>query len=158
VNSREGQPNSIGDVLERIFQRIDPPDRRGIYRIWSFWPEEVGKAIADRAQPAGYHRGVLSVRVTSHAWMQELQFLKEDIRQRLNARLGRDQIRDIYFVAGGTGSFAEQPDDRPGPPLATDEPDPVAPIPPLRDPRLAEAFERVARAHRRCRQRTTTRS
>jgi hypothetical protein len=149
VSSRESQPNSIGEVLERIFQRLDPPDRRGIYRIWSFWADEVGEAIAARAQPAGYHRGILSVRVTSHAWMQELQFLKEDIRQRLNTRLGREQIRDIYFVAGSPDPLSGGVGSTGGPP-----PDSVAegravPIPLLRDHRLTEAFERVAEAHAR---------
>jgi hypothetical protein len=156
VSPRDNQPNRIGEVLERIFQRLDPPDRRGIYRIWSFWNDEVGEAIAQRAQPAGYHRGVLSVRVTSHAWMQELQFLKETIRARLNARLGREQIRDIYFVAGGTGSFTARVDDSAAPPLATVDQEPVEPIPPLRDHRLTEAFERLAQAHAR-RSRTLSR-
>jgi hypothetical protein len=147
VSPRDNQPNCIGDVLERIFQRLDPPDRRGIYRIWSFWNDEVGEAIAQRAQPAGYHRGVLSVRVTSHAWMQELQFLKEDIRQRLNARLGHDQIRDIYFIAGGTGASAAQVHSGPRSPRKAQTEEPIEPIPPLRDDRLAEAFERLVRAH-----------
>jgi hypothetical protein len=149
VSSRESRPNSIGEVLERIFQRIDPPDRRGIYRIWSFWADEVGEAIAARAQPAGYHGGILSVRVSSHTWMQELQFMKEDIRQRLNARLGREQIRDIYFVAGGTGPPATGVGSTSAAPPEMPEEEPAVPIPPLRDHRLTEAFERLAQAHAR---------
>jgi hypothetical protein len=34
--------------------------------------------------------------------MQELQFLKHELRDRLNARLGRDAIRDV-FVGLDTG-------------------------------------------------------
>jgi hypothetical protein len=157
VSATESQPNRIGAVLERIFQRIDPPDRRGIYRIWFFWNEEVGEAIAARAQPAGYHRGVLSVRVTSHAWMQELQFLKEDIRQRLNARLGREQIRDIYFVAGSPDIRSRGVESTGGPPPDSLAEEQAVPIPPLRDHRLTEAFERVAQAHARRRGTTTRR-
>jgi len=136
----------IRELVDRIFQRLDPENRRGVYRVWSFWAEEVGEAIAKRAQPAGYHGGVLSVRVSSHAWMQELQFLKEDIRARLNARLGGDQIRDIYFIAGRSVTAEAPPEPEPPP-----EPEeaPAVPIPPLRDRRLSEAFERVAQAHAR---------
>jgi len=93
---------TVADTLRRVLQRIDPDHRLEVYRLWTFWREEVGQAIAARAEPAGFRAGVLSVRVNSAAWMQELQFMKEELRERLNARLGADLIRDIYFVSGPT--------------------------------------------------------
>lgn len=137
--------SGIAEVLDSIFQRIDPQDRRRAYQVWRFWEEEVGAAIAARAQPAGYRGGILSVRVSSHAWMQELQFLKESLRERLNQRLGRELIRDIYFVlAADEAGTADETRQR-APRVVTCTAS--APIPPLADPRLAEAFERLARAH-----------
>jgi len=145
------QPTSIAELLDCIFQRIDSDDRRGVYRIWSFWEEEVGEAIARRAEPAGYHSGVLSVRVSSHTWMQELQFAKETIRERLNARLGQEMIRDIYFVSGATTSREKTAGIEAKP---VDEPIPndgalTLALPPIRDPALARVFNRIARAHAR---------
>ena len=32
--------------------------------------------------------------------MQELQFLKHEIRERLNTRVGRAAVRDLYLVLG----------------------------------------------------------
>jgi predicted nucleic acid-binding Zn ribbon protein len=117
--------------------------------LWTFWEREVGEAIATRAQPASFRAGVLAVRVSSAAWMQELQFMKEEIRERLNARLGEDLVRDIYFVSGP----ATEPRPAPSPRNTVADPDdqeaePVA-MPQLRDPRLAEVFDRILRAHRR---------
>jgi predicted nucleic acid-binding Zn ribbon protein len=142
------KPTRLADPLHRLLQRIDPDKRLEVYRLWTFWDREVGEAIAARARPASYRAGVLAVRVSSAAWMQELQFMKEEIRERLNARLGEELVRDIYFVSGPT---AEAP--APAPPRDTvregaAESEPVT-LPRLRDPRLAEVFERILRAHRR---------
>jgi predicted nucleic acid-binding Zn ribbon protein len=137
-------PQPVGDALHHLLQRIDPDRRLAVFRIWK---SEVGPAVAARAAPTGFRDGILSVRVDGAAWMQELQFAVEEIRTRLNARLGADIVRDIYFVAGNSSAA------RPTPPVAPPRDDPAGleePIglPPLRDTRLAEVFARIARAHR----------
>lgn len=141
---RNKPPDRVVDALQHVLQRIDPERRLELFRIWA---SEVGTAIAARSEPTGFRDGILSVRVSSAAWMQELQFAKDDIRRRLNERLGTEAVRDVYFVSGGGESA---PVRRPPPAIARtvqdDEP-PVA-IPPLKDARLTEVFERIARAHR----------
>ena len=151
MQRNRGQPANISELLDCIFQRLDPKDRRGAYRIWSFWEEEVGETIARHAEPAGYHRGVLSVRVSSHTWMQELQFTKGAIRERLNARLGGELIRDIYFVSGPTTSTekAAEPGEEPREAPCSDEQPPAVELPPIRDPALAKVFDRIVRARAR---------
>jgi hypothetical protein len=94
---RKTRPDRVGNALQHVLQRIDPERRLELFRVWS---AEVGPAIASRAQPTAFRDGILSVRVSTAAWMQELQFAKEDIRQRLNQRLGTEAVRDVYFVAG----------------------------------------------------------
>lgn len=133
----------IGPVLDRVFERIDPRDRQGLYRIWRFWADEVGEPIARRAQPAGFHAGTLAVEVKGHSWMQELQFLKHDLRDRLNARLGREIIRDIHFVCAAEPQPPQRNRSRRLEKTATQ---PIE-IPPLADERLAQAFARIVRAH-----------
>lgn len=142
-------PQSVGDALQRVLQRIDPDRRLAVFRVWA---AEVGDTVARRASPVGFRDGILSVRVSGAAWMQELQFAKEEIRERLNRRLGADVVRDVYFVAGTVP--APQPPVVPPPRAGNedtggDDDDAIADLPPLRDPRLAEIFARIARAHRR---------
>jgi predicted nucleic acid-binding Zn ribbon protein len=143
---RRRPPQVVGDALQHVLQRIDPERRLAIFRIWA---AEVGDAVAKRASPVGFRDGILSVRVSGAAWMQELQFAKEDIRARLNRRLGVDVVRDVYFVAG---SAVAQPAPATPPRRVIendDDGDAAVEIPPLRDPRLAEVFARIAKAHRR---------
>jgi hypothetical protein len=142
---RRSRPDRVDDALQHVLQRIDPDRHIELFRIWA---AEVGPAVAARTVPSAFRDGVLSVRVSGAAWMQELQFVKDDIRARLNARLGGEVVRDVYFVSGGA---ERKPTPKPSPPprQAADAADEDVEMPKLRDPRLAEVFERLARAHRR---------
>lgn len=131
--------------MQRVLQRFDPDQRMKVYRLWTFWNEEVGESVAGHAQPTGFRAGVLSVRVDSATWMQELQFLKEGIRERLNRRLGDDLIRDVYFVSGPT-SRTEPPRTSPHQPGPQRRPKPIA-LPRIRNRELSDVFKRIARAH-----------
>lgn len=76
--------------------------------IWRVWDETVGPQIATKARPSRFQDGVLTVRVTSAPWMQQLNFMKRDIAQRLNDRLGKDLVREIFLKAGRPATV-EQP-------------------------------------------------
>ena len=116
------------------------------YTIWTFWDDEVGEGIARRAQPARFRNGILLVTVATHSWMQELQFMKEEIRTRLNARLGSNLVRDIFFVVGHVETGAA-----PSQAAAVDALPPCEPValPPIDDPALAAAMARVVAARAR---------
>jgi hypothetical protein len=138
-----GHPSAVGDVLGRVLQRVDPEQQLRVYRIWTFWNDEVGDLIARRAQPARFRDGVLFVTVASHSWMQELRFMKDSIRDRLNARLGANLVRDIFFISGSVEDEPEvaQPADVDPMPA-----EPLIALPQIADAALAEAFSRALRA------------
>jgi hypothetical protein len=138
-----GHPTAVGDVLGRLLQRIDPEQELRAYRIWTFWNDEVGDLIARRAQPARFRDGVLFVSVASHSWMQELHFLKDDLRHRLNARLGADLVQDIFFVSG---SVETEPDVARAAAVEPVPAEPLVALPQIADAALADAFARVLRA------------
>jgi|SRR5215472_14502980 len=140
-------PEPVRDALRHVLQRIDPDRRLEVFRVWA---AEVGEAVAARAAPAAFRDGVLSVHVSSATWMQELQFVKQEIRDRLNRRLGAEIVRDVYFVAGRSPRTPVLPAAAPREPAAAVPAfDPAADLPPLRNPQLTEIFSRIARAHQR---------
>jgi hypothetical protein len=130
-----------------VLKRVDPEQQLRAYGIWSFWNDELGAGIARRAQPAGFRNGILFVTVATHSWMQELQFMKPRIRERLNARLGAELVRDIFFVSGSVDVEPEVAAD------AAVAPEPGGrsqlALPPIADTALAEAFTRVVEARAR---------
>ena len=142
--------SKVVDVLGDVLKRVDPEQQMRVYRIWNFWAEEVGELIARRAQPSRFRNGILFVTVATQSWMQELQFMKEKIRERRNVRLGAELVRDIFFVSG---KVEAAPHDEPrATPLAGRA---LVALPLLADPALAAAFTRVveARAQRLARNR-----
>jgi predicted nucleic acid-binding Zn ribbon protein len=136
-------PQKVDTTLGRLLRRIDPDDRLRAYRVWTFWADEVGTAIAEHAWPVALRAGVLTVAVDAATWLQELQFLKETMRERLNARLGEALISDMYFISGHVPRVTRRRD---GPEVPAAPP---LPLPPMRDPELAAAFERIAQARAR---------
>src|SRR5262245_20865852 len=56
--------------------------------------------IARNAQPEKIRNGTLFVKVTSPVWMQQLQYMKEMIAEKLNQRLKADIVKNIFFVVG----------------------------------------------------------
>jgi len=139
--------SAVHDILATVLKRVATPEEIAGYSVWTFWDDEVGETIARRAQPAHFRDGVLVVSVANHAWIQELQFMKEAIRDKLNTRLGRPVIRDLYFASGKIST-----------PVATVATEPqalprgsaVIEVPPIEDAALRGAMERIldARARR----------
>ncbi len=94
----------LGDVLRAAIARLPVATELASFPIWTEWNDIVGSAIARHAQPRRLRRGVLLVAVDAPEWMHELQFLKRDLRDRLNARLGRATIRDVFLVLAADDS------------------------------------------------------
>ncbi len=94
-------PTRLGDVLRVALARLPHAQQLADYALWAKWDAVVGPTLAAHAQPRRLRRGILLVAVDSSAWMLELQFLKQDLTQRLNAALGRRVVRDLFVVLGG---------------------------------------------------------
>lgn len=62
------------------------------------WPVVVGKQVSENTTPEGVEHGVLTVRTSTPAWRQELQFKKEEIIKKLNNKIEKNVIKDIKFL------------------------------------------------------------
>ncbi|HXE96557.1 MAG TPA: DUF721 domain-containing protein [Dongiaceae bacterium] len=80
--------------------------------IWRIWPDVVGATLASRAYPVRIINGTLTVAVSSAPWMQELRFMTEVMKEKLNSSLGSEVVRDIVLKAGRVENPpAEVPDE-----------------------------------------------
>ena len=64
------------------------------------WKEVVGETVAAHSKPRSLRRGVLLVATTSPAWAQQLSFLREDIKSRVNEYLGENAVREVRMEGG----------------------------------------------------------
>ena len=80
------------DLVKGLMQNVQKPLGVGFLRLKLEvqWREIVGPRLAEITAPAAYQDGVLEVWVAHSTWMQELWFVKEDIRAKVNAAIHHD--------------------------------------------------------------------
>jgi predicted nucleic acid-binding Zn ribbon protein len=109
----------LGEILEQSLKRLELSGRLAEYGVWPIWNETVGPAIARNAQPEKIRNGTLFVKVASSVWMQQLQYMKGMIAEKLNQRLGGEVVKNIFFFVG----VVEQP------PASPETAKPARPLP-----------------------------
>lgn len=82
-----------GLLLERTFARGLP-----IGRLVSTWGEIVGPRLAGESAPASLDGGILIVATSSGPWGAQVRFLAEEIRRKVNERLGAEEVRKVQVV------------------------------------------------------------
>ena len=94
------QLEKLGEILDKSLKRLELSAKLKEYGVWPIWNEIVGVTIARNAQPEKIRNGTLFVKVASPTWMQELQYMKEMISEKLNQNLGREVVKNIFFFVG----------------------------------------------------------
>ena len=141
----------VGDVLGNSLKRLDLASRLDEYGVWPIWNDVVGKTIAVNAQPEKIRNGTLFVKVTSPVWMQQLQFMKQMIAEKLNQRLKREIVKNIFFVVGRIDS-PSPPETATAVSLAAMDQEPKIDqqfLETVTDPEIRQAFKRLLKSYSR---------
>jgi predicted nucleic acid-binding Zn ribbon protein len=141
----------VGEVLGNSLKRLDLSYRLNEYGVWPVWDEVVGKTIAVNAQPEKIRNGTLFVKVTSSVWMQQLQFMKEMIAEKLNHRLSREVVKNIFFVVGRIDSSSPTETVTPASTPAVDQEPKIDEqfLESVSDPELRQAFKKLLKSYSR---------
>ena len=92
-------PIAVSEALNGYLTRTGLAKRVAQAQVIPDWPGLVGPQIAAVATPESVTPdGVLFVRVTTSAWMNELQLMTPDIMARLNAGRGSGRITTIRWL------------------------------------------------------------
>ncbi|MBO9665261.1 MAG: DUF721 domain-containing protein [Bdellovibrio sp.] len=88
------------EVLQSLFENGKSPlsEQFMRWKLWAKWEEVVGPTIAKNAEPVGFQRGVLYVWVRNSAWMQQMIFLKDQIRDTINSKFENNFVKYIKFT------------------------------------------------------------
>jgi hypothetical protein len=146
------QIERLGQVLEKSLKRMEISTRLDEYAVWPIWNDTVGITIARNAQPEKIRNGTLFVKVTSPVWMQQLQYMKDMIIERLNQRLKTGVVKNIFFVVGQVHMEPVE--------LESNPPTPMAPevqgsghnedfLESVQDPEIRQAFKRLLKGYSR---------
>ncbi len=147
---KRSQPTAIAGLLGEIFRGKPVEKRLGEGKIWLVWDTAVGAQIAAKARPVNFRDGVLTVVVSNAPWMQQLNFLKKGLIDKINATMGEELVREIFLKAGKP----EQPVQTPPPrkkierPLTAEEHELIdRETSSLDDRELREAFASLLEKH-----------
>ena len=88
----------LAEVLERSANLKKIIQKCNILRLWE---EVVSKPVAQKTEAVKVQNKVLYVNTESSVWSQELNFLKPQIIEKINERMGGSALRDIKFSARG---------------------------------------------------------
>jgi len=104
---KDKKPKHMKEVLKPLLKewRIDAATRE--HEVFSLWERAVGENVSKSCRPAAVHQGTLVVAVRDSAWMQELQFMKDEMIKKVNKAMGGSVIKQIIFKQG---SWEEEPD------------------------------------------------
>ncbi|MFP5297965.1 MAG: DUF721 domain-containing protein [Actinomycetota bacterium] len=96
----ERDVNRLRDLLGDVGRRFGLSGAVETGVVWRRWPEIVGDAIAEHAEPTSLRDGVLRVRTDSPAWAQELTYLARRVVSRANEVAGKPVVSEMKVWVG----------------------------------------------------------
>ena len=94
------KPALLGTILQQAIKASGIQVDLDAHRLWQKWKGIVGPAIAENTRPEVIRGQLLLVNVSSAPWMQQLQFLKPELIEKINETLGKKLVGDIRFKIG----------------------------------------------------------
>ncbi|MDX9750811.1 MAG: DUF721 domain-containing protein [Flavobacteriales bacterium] len=91
------KPNerSLSDALGDMIKDFGLRGKLDESAIRADWEHVCGAMIARHTTGLRLHNGRLHVKVDSAPLRQEMTFMRDELRERLNARLGRDVVKEV---------------------------------------------------------------
>jgi predicted nucleic acid-binding Zn ribbon protein len=94
------RPQSIHSILEKTLKTLEIDVPLKTHSIMGAWKEIVGEPVSIHSQPCSIRNHILFIEVSHPTWMQQLQFLKPTLLEKINHFLGEPLIQDIRFKLG----------------------------------------------------------
>ncbi len=90
----------IGDIIKNVMKSHGNDPKMSLGQISDMWRNIVGKEIRANTHPVTFKNKFLVVNVTSSTWVHQLQFLKQDIINKINDTSEKTLVKEIRFKVG----------------------------------------------------------
>ena len=90
----------LKDVITNLLSNGALPFNPDDANIWKVWDGVVGPAISKNARPSWIKNKILRVTISDPIWLQEIKFIEESIKEKLNEKLGRKAVEKIELRVG----------------------------------------------------------
>jgi hypothetical protein len=87
----------LGDLLSSL--KADPRYKAKLYQkqIENGWQDLMGVWINRETRSIRIRENILTIKISSSALREELDFMREQIREKINGLVGEDYIREVII-------------------------------------------------------------
>jgi len=85
----------IKNVLKGYVRETSKNAAGGLMHVIEVWENGIDKSIAENSRPDSLRNGVLTLKVLSPAWSQQILFLKKNLIRIINSSLDTEIVNDI---------------------------------------------------------------
>ena len=93
-------PLPVATLLRDMLKKYGLEPQIRFYQLIDHWEKLVGPQIAMHTLPAQLKFRKLTLHVDSSAWMNQLNYLKEELMEKINRELGQDWVKEVYLKIG----------------------------------------------------------
>lgn len=93
-----GGAASLQSLLESVVADLGLGPKLLESRALLAWAEVAGPALASQTKALRVQRGRMEVAVPSAVWRTHLSFVRQDLVERLNQRLGQNVVRELVLL------------------------------------------------------------
>jgi len=97
VSRSTAEPQPIGDVLAGVFSRGKFGKSAVVAELWGHWKEIAGEDVAQHCFPEKVAGRKLYIKADSPIWRQQLDLIKEELQEKIDARLHNIGIEKIIL-------------------------------------------------------------
>lgn len=88
---------SLTDLLGSVIKQYGLEHAMVRQQMPKIWAEVVGERIAKISTVRSFENGVLRVHVSEPTWRTEVTLRREEIRNKMNTRIGSEEITEIML-------------------------------------------------------------
>lgn len=114
--SKNSSFTQVGETIRTVAGHLLDQPRNKAQKLRWIWRQVVGTQVARHTQPTHLANGLLTVRVDSPVWNNQLLHLKPDLLEKLQSRLEPGTLRDIRFRQGTLNTLPDWLKPKPAPP------------------------------------------
>lgn len=93
----DGEPEPISRIINDVLATGKLGDSGQVAELWGEWKKIVGDEIAEHCFPEKINGDRLYINVDSPVWCQQLDLLKEELKEKIAEKLGNCEINKIVF-------------------------------------------------------------
>ena len=97
-----GKPVKLSEMLDGVLEEHGVRDQVRRMEVLDLWPELEGEHVARVTRAKGVQDATLFVEVRTSAWLMELNMMKGEFLERVNAALPETPVERIVFVLAET--------------------------------------------------------